>query len=117
MLLFLLHWYLQARINLGGLGAEPPIAIMHKSVLGINRKLCVSQAPIAHRHCPFFGYLGNAHINDLAYKVISGENRLGFSEFSYPSMVTLNGICRVYYLPDLLRIFEECRKFNPFFAP
>ena len=32
-------------------------------------------------------------------------------------MVAFDGICRVYYLPDLLRIFEKYSKFSPIFIP
>ena len=32
-------------------------------------------------------------------------------------MVALDGICRVYYLPDLLRIFKKYRLFSPVFIP
>ena len=75
-----------------------------KSVLKENHELGVSQAPVANRHSPLLRNLGNAHINNLADSVIGRQNRLGFSEFSDHSMVALDGIRRVYYLPDLLRV-------------
>ena len=32
-------------------------------------------------------------------------------------MVAFDGICRVYYLPDLLRIFKKYSKLSPVFIP
>ena len=78
-----------------------------ESVLKVNHELGVSQPPVANRHSPLLRNLGNAHINDLANSVIGRKNRLGFSEFSDHSMVAFDGIRRVYYLPDLLRIFKR----------
>mgnify|MGYP000981447361 CR=1 FL=1 len=41
---------------------------------------------------------------DLFAEPISRENRFGFCEFSDHSMVAFDGIRRIYYLPDLLRV-------------
>ena len=86
---------------------SPELILGCESVLKVNHELGVSQPPVANRHSPLLWNLGNAHINDLANSVIGRKNRLGFSEFSDHSMVAFDGIRRIYYLPDLLRIFKR----------
>ena len=91
--------------------------LSRESVLKIDHELSVSQPPVTHRQSPLLGDLCHAHINDLPDRVVSWENRLGFGEFPHHSMVAFDGIRRIYYLPNFLRIFEKYGQFSPVFIP
>ena len=70
-----------------------------------------------HRHSPLFGYLADAHIDDLSDRIIGRKHSLRLGKFPHHAMVAFNRIGRIYYLPYFRRIFEKGSEFSPVSVP
>ena len=86
-------------------------------VLEIDCELLVCQSPVMHRHSPLLGYLADAHIDDLSDRIIGRKHSFGLGKFPNHAMVAFNRVCRIYYLPYFLRIFEKGSEFSPVSVP
>ena len=70
-----------------------------------------------HRHSPLLGYLADAHIDDLSYRIIGRKHSFGLGELPNHAMVAFNRVGRIYYLPYFLRIFEKGSELSPVPVP
>lgn len=78
-----------------------------------NFKMIKNEIPVSMAQRPFLHDVDACHIKHLLEAVIMGKYLSCFGDFTELTVQSFDGICCIYYLPDLNGICEKCYQILP----